>query len=169
MMQIIRKLNTFFILFLLVGACSIPSVQAHPIQYHMQPLDAETVERVIASLDRLISELERAGAMDSLRGYQDEEGPIPFWMIQGALADSESSSLVESPGIKRALMLSGYADSPFLVEEWQLEVDRVLDVYASLKSGRPIGEPAHDHINDRQMVASYIGQLDALAGRVQSG
>jgi hypothetical protein len=141
-------------------------VEAHPIEYHMQPLRAETVERVLISLDILIDELERIGAVDSLRETGASERRIPIWPIQAAVASPTGGSLVQSPAIRRAVLQAGYDDGPFMVEEWQLDVDRVLDIYESISIGTHTGDPAHDHEADRSMVSRYLQQLDARARRL---
>jgi hypothetical protein len=142
-------------------------VAAHPIEYHMQPLQAETVERMIVSLDELISELDRLGAVGTIRDAQAPDRRIPIWRIQAAVAAPTGGSIAESPAIRRAAVKAGYEDGPFVVEEWQLDANRVLDVYEALKNGTSAGDPAHDHQADYQMVSGYLEKLDASARRLK--
>jgi hypothetical protein len=142
-------------------------VEANPLEYHIGPLQAETVERVIVSLDALINELERTGAIDSLRQDPNPDRRIPLWRIQAVIAEPTGGSLVDSPVIRRAALQAGYADGPFVVEEWQLDADRVLDVYEAGKRGTNAGDPLYNHEVDYEMVSGYLDELDALARRLQ--
>lgn len=142
------------------------SVVAHPIEYHMEPLSAETVERVVKSLDMLLADLERTGAIAALRADPDPERRIPIWRMQAVIAAATGGSTVGSPAIRDAVLQAGYQDGPFVVEEWQLDADRVLDVYDALKNGTSVGDPSNDHKADYKMVSRYLEELDVRARTV---
>jgi hypothetical protein len=113
---------------------SIATVQAHPIEYHMQPLDDATIERVIQSLEQMIGELEKTGSLDKVRLPEDAMGiPVLLWSVQDALMEADEVTTIDSPTLKRALLSAGYSDSPYVVEEWQAETEQVLETYEVLK------------------------------------
>ena len=112
---------------------------AHPIEFHMQPLDAGTVERVIDSLERVASELQAAGASGRVSMPQDAMGVTAvLWALQDALMEADEVTTTDSPSLKRALLSAGYADSYYVVEEWQGEAERVVETWEVLKRGLKI-------------------------------
>jgi hypothetical protein len=120
----------------LVAVFSTVAVHAHPIEYHMQPLDAGTIERVIKSLDQMIIELRRADSLDSVQVPDDAMGiTVLLWSVQDALMEVDETTTTDSPTLKRALSSAGYKDSPYAVDEWQAEAEQVLETYEVLKKG----------------------------------
>jgi hypothetical protein len=113
-----------------------PNLQAHPLEYHMQPLDADTMERVIHSFDQMAVELRKAGYLHAVRLTDEAVGiSALFWSIQDAMAAADETAIADSPTLNRALLSAGYQDSPYLVEEWQTEAQQVLETYEVLKRG----------------------------------
>ncbi|MFZ0469431.1 MAG: hypothetical protein WAL92_10970 [Thiogranum sp.] len=109
-------------------------IHAHPMEYHMIPLDAQTVERVLTSFDRLIDKLENADAVDSARLPDDAFGiTVILWSIEDAVAAIDKTRAVESPTLLQALQAAGYEDSPYIVAEWKIEAERVLEAYEVLR------------------------------------
>jgi hypothetical protein len=109
-------------------------IYAHPMEYHMIPLDAQTVERVLTSFDRLIDKLENADAVDSARLPDDAFGiTVILWSIEDAVAAIDKTRAVESPTLLQALQAAGYEDSPYIVAEWKIEAERVLEAYEVLR------------------------------------
>ena len=100
----------------------------------MIPLDAQTVERVLTSFDRLIDKLENADAVDSARLPDDAFGiTVILWSIEDDVAAIDKTRAVESPTLLQALQAAGYEDSPYIVAEWKIEAERVLEAYEVLR------------------------------------
>lgn len=109
-------------------------IHAHPMEYHMIPLDAQTVERVLTSFDRLIDKLENADAVDSARLPDDAFGITAIlWSFEDAVAAIDKTRAVESPTLLQALQAAGYEDAPYIVAEWKIEAERVLEAYEVLR------------------------------------
>lgn len=112
------------------------AVQAHPIEFHSQPLDAETIERVIKSLDGLVSEVEANGSVDSIdlpSGYLSVTAMM--WSLQRAVMAIDESDNIDSPILRQAALSAGYEASPYAVEEWQAEAQQVLETYQVIHQG----------------------------------
>ena len=115
------------------------SVQAHPMHYHMQPLDKATVARVVKSLSRMIDDIRRNGSLDAVRIPGDAMGiTVLLWSIQDAMMAIDDAGTVDSPGMKRALISAGYEDSRYVVEEWQADAEQVLETYEVVGRGLSI-------------------------------
>lgn len=107
--------------------------QAHPMHYHMQPLDKVTVQRVVKSLNRMIDDIARDGSLESVRIAGDGMGiTVLLWSIQDAMMAIDGAGTLDSPGMKRALISAGYKDSRYVVEEWQADAEQVLETYEVL-------------------------------------
>lgn len=129
-----RIIPTFLLCLLCV--LSMASVYSHPIEYHMQPLDAETVERVIQSLDQMVADLKRSGTLGTVRLPDSAMGiSVMLWSVQDALMKLDETTTIDSPTLKRALFAVGYQDSLYVVEEWQIEAEQVLETYEVLNKG----------------------------------
>jgi hypothetical protein len=136
------RFNCFFRAFLgrfLITAClvlSISTAQAHPIEFHMQPMEAADVERVITSLERIADELNAAGKQNTLRMPENSLGISAMpGVLQGALMEADEVTTVDSPSLLRAITAAGYADSYYVVEQWEGEAERVVETYEVLKRG----------------------------------
>jgi hypothetical protein len=132
-------------LFLMVGktffACLVASAtafpfagaHAHPIEFHMGRLDASAVERVLTSLDLLMGELKSAGRPDAANLPDGALGITAIlWSIEDAVAAMDETWPTKSPALLRALQSAGYEDSPYVVAEWKIEAERVLEAYEVL-------------------------------------
>lgn len=111
-------------------------VQAHPIEFHSDPLDAETIERVIKSLNGLISEVESNDTVDSVElpeGYVSAAALM--WALQSAVLAIDESGTIDSPVLRQAVLSAGYEDSLYAVEEWQAEAQQVLETYQVIHQG----------------------------------
>jgi hypothetical protein len=105
------------------------------MEFHMAPLDAATVERVLASLDSLASELLEAGLVDGARLPDDALGITALlWSIEAAVVTMDNAWPTESPALLGALAAAGYEDSPYMVAEWKVEAERVLEAYEVLRA-----------------------------------
>ena len=112
------------------------SVQAHPMHYHMQPLDEATVERVVNSLNQMIGDIRRNGSLDSAGLPNDAMGiTVLLWSVQDAMMAMDDSGTLDSPGMRRALISAGYKDSRYVVEEWQADAEQVLETYEVVGRG----------------------------------
>ena len=121
---------------ILFTSLSGSNAQAHSIEYHMRPLDAATVEQVVQSLQAMIGEIQRQGVQDSLRLPTDEMAATTLlWSIQQAMIEIDESGTLDNPRLKRALLSAGYADSPYVVEEWQADAEQVLETYEVVRRG----------------------------------
>ncbi|MGK2926302.1 MAG: hypothetical protein ACSLE2_11845 [Lysobacterales bacterium] len=101
----------------------------------MAPLDAATVERVLTSFDSLASELRGAGSMEAAKLPDDALGITALlWTIEAAVATMDNAWPTESPALLSALTAAGYEDSPYMVAEWKIEAERVLEAYEVLSS-----------------------------------
>jgi hypothetical protein len=138
----LEKANRFF---LLVGkifcACLVASVMvfpfanahAHPVEFHMGPLDKSTVERVLNSLELLMGELKSASKRDAANLPDGALGITAIlWSIQDAVAAMDETWPTKSPTLLRSLESAGYEDSPYIVAEWKIEAERVLEAYEVL-------------------------------------
>jgi len=102
----------------------------------MQPLDAKTVERVIQSLDQMVDDLKRSGTLDTVRLPDGAMGiSVMLWSVQDALMKLDETTTIDSPTLKQALFSAGYPDSLYVVEEWQIEAEQVLETYEVLNKG----------------------------------
>ena len=118
---------------LAITAIFCSAARAHPIEYHMQPLDAQTVEQVVQSLELMVGELRNNSSLNAARL---PDGPMDvsllLWSIQGAIMDIDDSGTLDGPVLKRTLLSAGYKDSPYVAEEWQAEAEQVLETYEVL-------------------------------------
>jgi hypothetical protein len=109
------------------------SLAAHPLQYHLKPLDAARVERVLTAFETLLSVVERGGAMEAARLPDGALGASALvWSVQGAVVAMDDSAGRGGDSLSAALLASGYEDSPFVVDEWRFEAERVLAAYEVL-------------------------------------
>lgn len=116
----------------LVWLCLFSSTQAgsHPIEYHMQPLSAGQVERVVSSLEKIASRLQDPGAVqlpDDAMGIS-----LALWSLWDALDAGGGPGEDPLPDI---LVAAGYESSYFMIEEWEIEAQRVLETYEVLHKG----------------------------------
>jgi len=127
---------TVVVLACLLSTMFTPRVVAHPLEHHLQPLDDETVERVLDSLDQLVIQLENQGALNTARLH---EGALGVAAMAAALEDAylelQVSSKQAITTLNDLLADSGYADPMIGVIEWQLEAERVLETYEVLVRG----------------------------------
>ncbi len=114
----------------------VATAHAHPIEYHRKPLNAEGVQRVLASFDLLMGELRNADTLNAARIPANAMGvTLMLWSVQDAIADADETAPSDSPSLKRSLNAAGYKDSPYMVDEWQIEAERVLETYEVLQKG----------------------------------
>ncbi len=136
------KINRLFLLlkkaicaglvaFATVLPCAI--AHAHPLEYHMEPLDANAVERVVTSLELLLGELKRAGEQDTANLPEGALGITAIlWSVEIAVAAMDETWPTKSPALLRSLQSAGYEDSPYVVAEWKIKAERVLEAYEVL-------------------------------------
>jgi sirohydrochlorin ferrochelatase len=106
---------------------------AHPLEYHLDPLDSRMVERVLASFELLTADLEAAGRLGSARLPENAMGVTALlWSLEGAVAAMDETPAVDSPALLSALAAAGYEPSPYIVAEWKMEAERVLESYEVL-------------------------------------
>jgi hypothetical protein len=106
---------------------------AHPLEYHLEPLDARTVERVLTSFELLTADLEAADRLASARLPDDAMGVTALlWSLEDAVAAMDETSPIDSPALLAALTAAGYENSPYIVAEWKMEAERVLESYEVL-------------------------------------
>ena len=111
----------------------LPTAHAHPVEFHMGPLDASAVERVLVSLNLLLDELKSGNSLDTANLPDGALGITAIlWSIEGAVAAMDKSWSTKSPSMLRALQSAGYEDSPYIVAEWKIEAERVLEAYEAL-------------------------------------
>ena len=109
---------------------------AHPIEFHMRPLDTQTVERVIVSLNRMLDTVEAAGDRRAISWPEKPMGIADLVpSLQDALMDVDEVTTLESPSLRQALRDAGYPDAPFIVEEWELDARQLLETYEVLSRG----------------------------------
>jgi len=112
------------------------SALAHPLEYHLDPLDATMVERVLTSFELLTADLEAADLLASARLPDEAMGVTGLlWSLEGAIAAMDETPAVDSPALLNALAASGYTPSPYIVAEWKMEAERVLESYEVLSGG----------------------------------
>lgn len=106
---------------------------AHPLEYHLDPLDDQSIERVLASFDLLAAGLEAAGLQSSAQLSDNAMGITAIvWSTEDAIAGMDDSRAVDSPSLLSALTSAGYEDSPYVVAEWKMEAERVWEAYEVL-------------------------------------
>jgi hypothetical protein len=134
-----RLISGFRPALILACVCAVlasPAAHAHPIEYHMQPLEDADVERVLSSLELITDELEAAGALSGLRVPDDALGITAIlWALLDAVLETDQVSRVDSPTLMRSLAGAGYPQSYYVVEQWQGEAERVIETYEVLKRG----------------------------------
>jgi len=109
------------------------TLMAHPLEYHLDPLDEQSIERVLTSFDLLAAELEAAGLQDSAQLSGNALGITAIvWSTENAIADMDDQRPVDSPALLNALTSAGYEDSPYMVAEWQMEAERIWEAYEVL-------------------------------------
>jgi hypothetical protein len=139
------KLKKMYHLFVLVRkifcTCLIASatvfpftlVLAHPLEFHLEPLDATAVERVLTSLELLMGELSNAGNPDAANLPDGALGITAIlWSIEDAVAAMDETWATKSPTLLRSLQAAGYENSPYIVAVWKIEAERVLEAYEVL-------------------------------------
>jgi hypothetical protein len=113
-----------------------PQLPAHPMEYHLRPLDAASVERVLDSLDRMVTQLRENDSLASASLPDDAMGISAIvWSMQDAVLSIDDSTPADSETLNSTLAASGYTDPEIQVYEWQLEAERVLETYEVLVSG----------------------------------
>lgn len=116
-------------------------VHAHPLEYHLEPLEAAAVERVLTTLEQLTAELDAAGRLDAARLPGNALGiTAVLWSLQDAVASLDETSPAGSPTLLQALTAAGYEASPYVVAEWKFEAERVLQAYEVLSGGLGVEE-----------------------------
>lgn len=111
-----------------------PQISAHPLEYHLEPLKAEDVERVLVSFELLTAKLETAGLLATARTGEEALGVTAVvWSVEDAIAAMDETRSVESPTLLQALGAAGYEDSPYVVAEWKVEAERVLEAFEVLQ------------------------------------
>jgi len=112
------------------------SAPAHPLEYHLDPLDSTMVERVLTSFELLMADLQAAGLLASARLPDNAMGVTALlWSLEGAVAAMDKAPAVESSALLAALAAAGYESSPYIVAEWKMEAERVLESYEVLSGG----------------------------------
>ncbi|MGA9574939.1 MAG: hypothetical protein WBS20_13445 [Lysobacterales bacterium] len=134
LVHFLRTIKVFSVCLVVVVAQLSPVVaRAHPLEYHLEPLDAETIERVLTSFELLTQELQAAGLLASAKLPKDAMGVTALlWSLEDAVAAMDESPAVESPSLLNALTAAGYESSPYVVAEWKMEAERVLESYEVL-------------------------------------
>jgi len=116
------------------------SAAAHPLEYHLEPLDATVVERVLTSFELLTADLEAAGLLASARLPGDAMGVTALlWSLEDAIAAMDETPAVDSPALLNALAAAGYTPSPYIVAEWKMEAERILESYEVLSGDLQYG------------------------------
>jgi hypothetical protein len=111
----------------------VSTAQAHPLEYHLEPLDSAAVERVVSSLELLTAELDTTALLDSARLPGDALGVTALlWSLEEAVTAMDTSSPPQTPTLLRSLAEAGYISSPYVVAEWEFEAERVLEAYEVL-------------------------------------
>jgi len=106
---------------------------AHPLEFHLDPLDDEAIERVLTSFELLAARLEAAGLQGSARLPENAMGITAIvWSTEDAIAAMDHTRPADSPTLRNALTAAGYEDSPYVVAEWKMEAERVLESYEVL-------------------------------------
>ena len=137
---------------------STGNASAHPLQYHLEPLDARTVERVLSSFELLTAELEGASRLASARLPDNAMGVTALlWSLRGAVADLDQAPPIDSPALQQALEAAGYERSPYMVAEWQMEAERVLESYEVLRRDLRL-----------ETVYAALSELDESAGQLDA-
>ena len=115
----------------LVCLCLCAGIRAgaHPIEYHMQPLSDLQIRRAVLSLEKIASQLGDSSAVELPAGAMGVSAAL--WTLWDAL---EATAETGDP-LPELLVTAGYKPSSFIVEEWEIEVDRVLVAYEVLRRG----------------------------------
>lgn len=72
---------------ILALALQAPSSAAHPLEYHLEPLDDQAIERVITSFELLSVELEAGGSPGGARISENAMGITAIvWSTEDAIA-----------------------------------------------------------------------------------
>lgn len=123
-----------------LGAVSYaPVAMSHPLEYHLDPLDDEAIERVLTSFELLSAGLEKAGLQGNARLSENALGITAIvWSTEAAVMGMDESRSVDSPSLLRALKAAGYEESPYVVAEWKLEAERVWEAYEVLSANLQI-------------------------------
>jgi hypothetical protein len=141
MPKLTEIVRTFLLIPGTIHACVLVScillspvtVRAHPLEYHLEPLDASTVERVLTSFELLTAELEAADLLGEASLPENAMGVTALlWSLEGAVAAMDQAPAVDSPLMLNALAAAGYEPSPYIVAEWKMEAERVLESYEVL-------------------------------------
>lgn len=120
---------------LILGALLTQSpARAHPLEFHLEPLTAATVERVLTSFELLTTELAGAGALTNARLPENALGITALlWSLEDAVAALDETWPENSEVLLRSLAAAGYERSPWTVAEWKVEAERVLESYEVLR------------------------------------
>ncbi|RLQ20436.1 hypothetical protein DWB85_17645 [Seongchinamella sediminis] len=118
---------------LCLGVNLLPcTVAAHPMEYHLAPLDSVTVERVIDSLEGMARALRGAG-------FRLPDSNLGVAALGAALEDTLRLLQAQQPPAVAApaevLLAAGYTDPLVGQLSWQLDAERVLESYEVLARG----------------------------------
>ncbi len=118
-----RLCRVVILLYMLVGGSRIA---AHPIEYHLQPLQPAEFERAVATLEQAAAHLQTAVPHTQIHFSDDAMGiTVALWSIEDALRADKNNP----DALTKLLHKSGYTDPPTAVLEWELETQRVLEAY----------------------------------------
>jgi len=141
MIKLVKKYQLFvlvgkiFCTCLAASATAFPfaTALAHPLEFHLEPLDTGAVERVLTSLELLMGELKSADKQDAANLPDGALGITAIlWSIESAVAAMDETWATKSPALLRSLRAAGYEDSPYVVAVWKIETERVLEAYEVL-------------------------------------
>jgi hypothetical protein len=118
-----RLCRVVILLWMLVGGSRIA---AHPIEYHLQPLQPAEIERVVATLEQAAAHLKTTASPSQIDLPDDAMGiTVALWSIEDALRADKNNP----DALAKLLQESGYTDPRTAVLEWELETQRVLEAY----------------------------------------
>ena len=149
---ILQSCRTVLAACLMAGLSTIAF--AHPQDGHLPPLTASEVERSVRALEILVPKWSGQAMPDNAETLGALAG-----VLEDALSASDGITSSQSPTLLRALRQAGYPDSPYIVDQWKLDTERVLETYADMR----------DDDGSKAMVVvmtPFMDRLDSVVGKL---
>lgn len=121
-------------------AFSSPAI-AHPMHFHLQPLDAKTVERTLDAMERMVAQLEEDRGATPVALPEGALGvAVLSWVLPRGVVSLDEATLADSELLNETLAAAGYEDSETAVQEWKIDAERILEAWEVLSRDLDMGD-----------------------------
>jgi len=132
--SIVHRIEHWFSPFLLGCLLAFsPPAFAHPMHFHQQPLDAETIERTLDGMDRMVALLDERRGTPPLELPEGAMGvAVLAWLLPREVAALDEATLADSELLNDTLTAAGYDNPETAVYDWKIDAERILEAWEVL-------------------------------------